>query len=66
MITILGKNYMTDKEASKRYGYSRAWFILKRHQRQGPPFVRLNGKGKTLYAVDETDLWFKQHLQEQI
>ena len=64
MINILGKNYITDKEAAQRYGYSRSWFIFQRNKKQGPKFVKLNKKGKILYPVDETDNWFRKILEQ--
>ncbi len=64
MIDILGVTYITDKEAAQRYGYSTAWFQKQRSQKKQPAFVKLQGKGKVYYPLEETDLWFKEHLQK--
>jgi predicted DNA-binding transcriptional regulator AlpA len=63
MINIMGKVYINDKEAAQRYGYSQAWFQNCRHKKIGPPFVKLQGKGKVYYPMDEADEWFKKNMQ---
>ena len=62
MVTILGITYLTDKEASKRYGYSTAWFQKQRSAKKPPPFVKLQGKGKIYYPLEKVDEWFKENL----
>lgn len=62
MIDMFGKTYMSDKEASARYGYSQQWFRLRRHKKSGPNFLKLEGKGKVYYSVEETDKWFKENM----
>jgi predicted DNA-binding transcriptional regulator AlpA len=62
MIDINGIQYISDKEASYRYGYSQSWFQKVRYDGNGPAFVRLNGKGKVLYPVIEMDEWFRSNL----
>jgi len=59
MIEINGKHYITEKEASKKYGYSVPWFRLSRKQKDAPPFFRLRENGKILYSIEETDQWFQ-------
>ena len=66
MINIMGKNYITDKEAAQLYGYSRSWFILQRHKKKGPKFVKLNDRGKILYPVHDTDEYFKKIIAQEI
>lgn len=58
MIEISGKIYITEKEASKRYGYSVPWFKLARKKENAPPFCRVNQTGRILYPTLETDEWF--------
>lgn len=66
MIDILGKKYLTDKEASDRYGYSQRWFIKQRQLKKGPKYFQLKGgKGRVLYPLIETDKWFKDNLEEK-
>lgn len=62
MIEIDGTKYITDKEASHRYGYSVSWFQKQRHKKQPPPFVKLQDKGKVYYSVNELDKWFKDNI----
>ncbi len=54
--------YMNEKEASDRYGYSRAWFQRERWKHSGPPFIKLNS-GKILYKFDEIEQWFKSRVE---
>lgn len=65
MIEIFGKSYITDKEASNRYGFSQRWFIAKRHKGGGPKFIQINDNGRVLYPLEETDLWFKEKMMEK-
>lgn len=60
MINIMGKNYLNDKEASVRYGFSQQWFKLCRNKKQGPPFIKLIGK--VYYILEETDKWFSDKM----
>lgn len=64
MKEILGIKYMTDKEAADRYGYSQSWFQKARWKGNSPPFLKFRGKGKVLYDVMATDLWFKENMIE--
>lgn len=63
MIEILGIKYITDKEASSRYGFSQSWFQKRRSQKKSPKFMRLQGKGKVFYPIEETDTWFKDNIK---
>lgn len=58
---IIEKIYLNDREASIRYGYSRAWFQRSRWDGSGPKYFKM--KGKVLYPIKETDKWFKKHLR---
>lgn len=61
MIDFMGVKYITDKEASKRYGYSKSWFAKKRALGQDPKFIQLGKKQtRVLYPLDKTDEWFKE------
>ena len=62
MIEILGIKYITDKEASHSYGYSVSWFQKQRYSKKPPPFVKIQGKGKVYYSVDELNKWFKNNI----
>ena len=64
MIDILGVQYITQKEAAYRYGYSESWFQKCRYEGNGPIYVRLNRKGKILYPVLKLDEWFRSNLKE--
>lgn len=65
MIVILGVKYITEKEASTRYGYSLSWFQRQRHFKKKPSFVKLQGTGKVYYPMEDTDLWFKENLVKE-
>ena len=62
MIEIFNVKYISEKEAVKRYGFSSSWFQQQRFKKQGPNFFKLNGKGRIMYHLTETDEWFKNHL----
>jgi hypothetical protein len=51
------KIYLTEREASQRYGYSVQWFQRERWKGTGPQFMKING-GRVLYPVEHTDAWF--------
>jgi hypothetical protein len=61
MIELDGIKYITDKEASARYGKSISWFQRQRHKKLPPPFVKLQGKGTVYYCLNELDQWFKDN-----
>lgn len=65
MIEIMGTKYLTDKEASQRYGYSTAWFQKQRSLKNPPPFVKLQGRGKVYYPLEKVDQWFKENMTLQ-
>ena len=66
MIEILGKKYITEKEASSRYGYSMAWFQKKRYLHEKPSFTKINSdkRGRIYYCLGETDKWFNHQLEK--
>lgn len=51
------KIYLSETEASSRYGYSRQWFQRERWKGTGPKFIKINS-GKILYPIITTDEWF--------
>lgn len=51
------KLYLTEKEASHRYGFSVHWFQRSRWNGSGPSFIKING-GRVLYPMALTDEWF--------
>jgi len=63
MIKIMDVNYLTEKEASMRYGYSVSWFSKSRSLDTGPKFVQLSKNGRVLYPLLSTDEWFKDKLK---
>lgn len=65
MIVIMGKEYLTLKDASKRYGHSPSWFIRERENGDGPPFTQIKASGRVLYPLEETDDWFNKRLLDQ-
>lgn len=63
MFEILGKKFITDKEASGRYGYSQSWFIRARYEGKGPKFLQIEKSSRVLYPLDETDDWFREKMK---
>ena len=61
MIKLLGLEYITDKEASLKYGFSQDWFKKVRVQKRGPKYIKL--EGKVLYPVHDTDEWFRKNIK---
>lgn len=62
MIEINNEKYITDKEASHLYGYSVSWFQKQRHKKLPPPFIKIQGKGKVYYSVNELNKWFSNNI----
>ena len=56
-MTSIEKIYMSEAEASNRYGYCKQWFQRQRWLGTGPQFLKVN-EGKILYPIDLTDEWF--------
>jgi hypothetical protein len=65
VIEIMGKEYLTLKDAAKRYGHSVSWFTRERENGGGPLFVQLKDHGRVLYPLMETDEWFKKKMSEK-
>ena len=63
MVSILGKEFITDKEAADRYGYSQSWFIRSRSENNGPKYIQIKDNGRVLYPVIETDEWFRCRME---
>jgi hypothetical protein len=64
MIKLLSVEYLTRKEAAHRYGFSMSWFEQRQRLHDGPPFIKIRGKGKAYYPLHETDNWFKENIKE--
>lgn len=62
---MMGAQYLTEKEAAQRYGYSQSWLNRARVQKYGPPYIQLRNHGRVLYPLIETDGWFKQQMKEK-
>lgn len=60
----LNKLFLTEKEASERYGYSREWFQRQRWLKKEPKYIKVVDNGKVLYPLNETDKWFNGTGQE--
>lgn len=65
MIEMIGEKYLTEKEASQRYGYSLSWFSRLRAQKSGPKFIQLKTHGRVLYHLENTDSWFKERFDRE-
>lgn len=65
MLIIMDEPYLTDKEASKRYGYSVSWFRRMRFMGGGPKWTQIIAEGRVLYPMHSTDEWFKKRMVEK-
>ena len=65
MLIIMDVPYLTEKEASLRYGYSCSWFAHRRQMGNGPKCVQLIKNGRVLYPMDSTDEWFRVRMMER-
>lgn len=65
MIEMMNEQYLTEKEAAQRYGYSCSWFARARAQGYGPRYTQLREHGRVLYALDSTDKWFKDKVKDK-
>lgn len=63
MVEILGKKYLTSKEAAHKFGYSEAWFQRQRNLNLPPPYIKLQGKGKVYYEVEVIEGWFRENMK---
>jgi hypothetical protein len=62
MIEINGKQYLTEKEVSRKYGFSVPWFRKERTKKNKPPFCKLSKNGRVFYPLIETELWFQEKI----
>ena len=53
----MNKKYITTREATERYGFSRTWFSVRRQRGYQPKFIRVNTK--VLYPLEDTDKYFE-------
>jgi hypothetical protein len=63
MIEILGKKFLTTKEASKRYGMSEAWFQKRRERKLRPSYTKIENSDRVWYPLVETDQWFEHQIR---
>lgn len=66
MIECLGKKYLTEKEASKRYGMSQQWFKKRRGKNLEPKFIQIVPRGTVMYPLEESDFWFKKQIEMKL
>lgn len=62
MIKLLGLEYLTDKEASLKFGFSQGWFKKVRVQKRGPAYIKI--QGKVLYEITQLEKWFKEQIKK--
>ena len=61
MLFIDGVEYITDKQASAKYGLSQSWFKNARYKNRGPNYFKINGH--IYYKTDIIDQWFQENLK---
>jgi hypothetical protein len=54
--------YITEKEASHRYGRSRSWFQKRRNKETLPFYKKCKETKRIFYPLQETDRWFKENM----
>lgn len=64
MLTLNGIEYITEKEASKRFGFSVSWFKKLRQKKEAPRHVKIMGRGKVYYPVKDLAEWFRDNIKE--
>lgn len=64
MKIIFGKEYLTRKEAARRYSTTVSWFKHKQQKHEEPHFIKIGQKGRTYYSVEKTDEWFRNNMKE--
>lgn len=55
----MGTKYLTERQASEEYSYSRAWFQRKRRDGGGPEYRKIGSR--VLYPADKLSEWFESH-----
>ena len=60
MIRIDNKVYITEKEASSKFGYSIRWFRNRRDKKKSPPYIKIDNR--VFYDVNELSEWFKKQM----
>lgn len=61
MLILEGKEYLSEKEVSKRYGLSTHWFRKARYEGRSPTYHKLNEK--VYYTAENVDKWLKENLR---
>lgn len=64
MQTILGKDYLSEKEVCAMLGFSISWLRKRRERHEAPPFVRFNPDGKIFFEKEKLEEWVKKTLIE--
>lgn len=64
MSKVIGIEYLSVKEASRRYGRSISWFRERKKNKKAPYPFQLGGKGKLFYHLEKTDTWFQENMKE--
>lgn len=60
---ILGKKFLTQKEASRRYGMSESWFQKRRQNKMRPNYIKFEDGKNVYYPLIETDQWFEHQIR---
>jgi hypothetical protein len=63
-VFIEGEEYLTTKQASGRYHWSKNWFELRRKLGDGPAYVKIFKR--FYYKASTLEQWFKEQLQERV
>ncbi len=64
MITLLGKEYLTEKEAATMFGHSIGWLRMLRYRKKCSPYIRLSEEGKIYYQKTALEDWIRKKILE--
>ncbi len=57
-------NYLTEKQASLRYGKSESWFQKRRYAKLPPFWNKFENTNRIYYPIKETDRWFIENMRK--
>ena len=60
---VNGEEYLTVKQASNRYHWSKNWFLLRRKLGDGPAYIKLFNR--IYYKSTTLEQWFNDNMQER-
>ncbi len=56
-------HYLTEKQASVRYGKSCSWFQKRRNKKLPPFWIKFENTKTIFYPLFDTDKWFVENMK---